>query len=75
MTTTANASDQTYRLPGLLYGLAGERSLNERELPWLSGYDGSRPVRAGNAAAGQVAGRFSRTSRGNLFAMRPRRRR
>jgi len=37
----------------IMYGLAGERYLPERELPWLPGYAGSRPVRVGNAAAGQ----------------------
>lgn len=34
----------------VLYGVAGERTLEERELPWLSGFLGSRPVRIGNAA-------------------------
>jgi GH15 family glucan-1,4-alpha-glucosidase len=37
----------------ILYGVAGERDLFERELDWLSGYEGSRPVRDGNAAAAQ----------------------
>jgi GH15 family glucan-1,4-alpha-glucosidase len=37
----------------ILYGLAGERRLTEVELPWLSGYQGARPVRIGNAASGQ----------------------
>jgi GH15 family glucan-1,4-alpha-glucosidase len=37
----------------ILYGLAGERRLPERELPWLPGYEGSRLVRVGNAAADQ----------------------
>ncbi len=37
----------------IMYGLAGERDLGERELGWLPGYEGSAPVRAGNAAAGQ----------------------
>src|SRR5262249_13295753 len=32
------------------YGLAGERRLPEIELPWLVGYEGSVPVRTGNAA-------------------------
>lgn len=35
----------------IMYGLAGERSLFERELPHLAGYADSRPVRIGNAAA------------------------
>jgi GH15 family glucan-1,4-alpha-glucosidase len=34
----------------VMYGLAGERRLPEFELPLLSGYAGSRPVRVGNAA-------------------------
>jgi GH15 family glucan-1,4-alpha-glucosidase len=34
----------------ILYGLAGERRLTELELDWLPGYEGSRPVRTGNAA-------------------------
>ncbi|HUF69613.1 MAG TPA: glycoside hydrolase family 15 protein [Longimicrobiales bacterium] len=37
----------------ILYGLAGERHVPEFEVPWLDGYEGSRPVRVGNAAAGQ----------------------
>jgi GH15 family glucan-1,4-alpha-glucosidase len=34
----------------IMYGLAGERRLTEIELPWLPGYEGSAPVRIGNAA-------------------------
>jgi GH15 family glucan-1,4-alpha-glucosidase len=37
----------------IMYGLAGERRLTELELGWLPGYEGSRPVRIGNAAAEQ----------------------
>ena len=37
----------------IMYGPAGERNLVESELPWLGGYEGSLPVRIGNAAAGQ----------------------
>jgi len=37
-----------------MYGVAGERRLNEYELPWLSGYEGSKPVRVGNAAVKQL---------------------
>ena len=37
----------------IMYGIAGERRLDEYELDWLPGYEGSRPVRVGNAAAGQ----------------------
>ncbi|HUK72129.1 MAG TPA: glycoside hydrolase family 15 protein [Streptosporangiaceae bacterium] len=36
-----------------LYGLGGERRLPELELGWLTGYEGARPVRIGNAAAEQ----------------------
>ncbi len=34
----------------IMYGLAGERRLTEFELDWLRGYEGSAPVRIGNAA-------------------------
>ncbi|MGW1103546.1 glycoside hydrolase family 15 protein [Streptomyces sp. NPDC002540] len=37
----------------IMYGLAGERRLPESELPWLSGYENSTPVRIGNAAVRQ----------------------
>jgi GH15 family glucan-1,4-alpha-glucosidase len=37
----------------IVYGLAGERDLLEWEVPWLPGYEGSRPVRVGNAASRQ----------------------
>jgi GH15 family glucan-1,4-alpha-glucosidase len=37
----------------IMYGVAGERRLDERELSWLQGYEASRPVRIGNAAVGQ----------------------
>jgi GH15 family glucan-1,4-alpha-glucosidase len=37
-----------------LYGLAGERWIMEWEVPWLRGYQGSGPVRIGNAASTQV---------------------
>jgi GH15 family glucan-1,4-alpha-glucosidase len=37
----------------IMYGLAGERRLAELTLGWLPGYADSRPVRIGNAAAGQ----------------------
>jgi GH15 family glucan-1,4-alpha-glucosidase len=38
----------------IMYGLAGERRLPEWEVGWLPGYDGSEPVRVGNAAAAQL---------------------
>jgi GH15 family glucan-1,4-alpha-glucosidase len=34
----------------ILYGVGGERRVPEYELDWLSGYEGSQPVRIGNAA-------------------------
>jgi GH15 family glucan-1,4-alpha-glucosidase len=37
----------------IMYGLAGERRLIEFELPWLAGYENSKPVRVGNAASSQ----------------------
>lgn len=37
----------------IMYGLAGERDLPERELSWLPGYAGSVPVRVGNGAVDQ----------------------
>jgi GH15 family glucan-1,4-alpha-glucosidase len=37
----------------IMYGTEGQRYLDERELDWLPGYEGSSPVRVGNAAAGQ----------------------
>ena len=36
-----------------MYGLGGERRLTEFELPHLPGYEGSSPVRIGNAASEQ----------------------
>jgi GH15 family glucan-1,4-alpha-glucosidase len=38
----------------IMYGLAGERRLDERELEWLPGYEQSEPVRIGNAASEQL---------------------
>jgi len=37
----------------IMYGVAGERRLSEGTLDWLPGYEGSRPVRVGNAASEQ----------------------
>ncbi len=36
-----------------IYGVRGERRLEEFEIPWLSGYENSKPVRIGNAASNQ----------------------
>jgi GH15 family glucan-1,4-alpha-glucosidase len=38
----------------IMYGIAGERRLTEFEVPWLSGYEASQPVRIGNAASEQL---------------------
>ncbi len=38
----------------ILYGLAGERRTMEWEVDWLPGFEGSRPVRVGNAAHRQL---------------------
>ncbi|HYZ42523.1 MAG TPA: glycoside hydrolase family 15 protein [Stellaceae bacterium] len=38
----------------IMYGLGGERRLTEWEVPWLPGYEDSRPVRIGNAAVKQT---------------------
>jgi GH15 family glucan-1,4-alpha-glucosidase len=37
----------------IMYGVAGERRLAEWEADWLPGYEGSAPVRIGNAAVNQ----------------------
>ncbi|MGW0997910.1 glycoside hydrolase family 15 protein [Streptomyces sp. NPDC002523] len=38
----------------IMYGLAGERRLPEWELPWLTGFADSMPVRVGNGAVDQL---------------------
>lgn len=58
----------------IMYGISGERRLPEWEVPWLPGYEGSRPVRVGNAAAlqkqldvfGEVADALYQAHRGGL---------
>jgi GH15 family glucan-1,4-alpha-glucosidase len=37
----------------IMYALDGSRRIPESEIPWLSGYEHSAPVRVGNAAADQ----------------------
>ena len=46
----AGSADQVQTL----YGVAGERRCLEWEIPWLGGYEGSKPVRVGNAAHKQL---------------------
>jgi GH15 family glucan-1,4-alpha-glucosidase len=61
----AGAPDQVQTL----YGIRGERQIVEWEAGWLPGYEGSRPVRIGNAAVeqfqldvfGEVVSALSRT--------------
>jgi GH15 family glucan-1,4-alpha-glucosidase len=58
----------------ILYGVSGERRIAEFEIPWLSGYENSRPVRIGNAAAtqfqldvyGEIVGAIYESSRAGL---------
>ena len=38
----------------IMYGLDGRHRLPEQQLEWLAGYEGSRPVRTGNAASEQL---------------------
>ena len=38
----------------IMYGIRGERRLTEWRVPWLPGYENSRPVRIGNAAHNQL---------------------
>ncbi len=38
----------------IMYGIRGERHLLEWEVDWLPGYEGSKPVRVGNAASNQL---------------------
>jgi GH15 family glucan-1,4-alpha-glucosidase len=60
----------------IMYGLAGERLLLEFEIPWLPGYESSRPVRVGNAAHeqlqldvyGEVMDALHQARRGGLVA-------
>jgi GH15 family glucan-1,4-alpha-glucosidase len=58
----------------IMYGIAGERRLREWQVPWLPGYENSRPVRIGNAAHaqhqldiyGEVMDALHQTRRGGL---------
>jgi GH15 family glucan-1,4-alpha-glucosidase len=63
----------------IMYGIAGERRLPESEVPWLPGYEDSRPVRLGNAAStqqqldvfGEVADAVHHARRGSLAPSAP----
>lgn len=48
--TVAGSPDQMQ----IMYGIAGERRLDEWQVPWLPGFADSAPVRIGNAAANQL---------------------
>jgi GH15 family glucan-1,4-alpha-glucosidase len=37
----------------IMYAVDGERRLSEEQIPWLAGYENSKPVRIGNAASNQ----------------------
>lgn len=58
----------------IMYGVRGERRLPEFEVSWLDGYEGSKPVRVGNAAAtqfqldifGEVIGSMYRASEAGI---------
>jgi GH15 family glucan-1,4-alpha-glucosidase len=63
----------------IVYGVGGERRLAEWELDWLPGFEGSQPVRVGNAAAeqeqidvyGEVTDALYQARRHNLPASLP----
>ena len=38
----------------IMYGITGERHIADWEVAWLPGYEGSSPVRVGNAAQSQI---------------------
>jgi GH15 family glucan-1,4-alpha-glucosidase len=54
----------------IMYGVQGERRLTELEVDWLPGYEGSAPVRVGNAAHGQFQIDVYGETIGSLHLMR-----
>ncbi len=60
----------------IMYGIAGERRLDEWEVEGLAGYEGSKPVRIGNAASkqiqldvfGEVCSALNQARRGKLLS-------
>ena len=54
MTSSAGGGASEEHSLQIMYGITGEHDLSERELPWLGGWRGSRPVRVGNGAWGQT---------------------
>jgi GH15 family glucan-1,4-alpha-glucosidase len=60
----------------ITYGVTGERRLREWEAEWLAGYEGSRPVRIGNAAHqqfqldvyGELMDSFHQARKGDLLS-------
>jgi alpha,alpha-trehalase len=50
MTSSAGAHVGDRDMQQIMFGIGGEHDLSERELPHLSGYRGSQPVRIGNGA-------------------------
>ncbi len=54
----------------IMYGVQGERRLTEFEVDWLPGYEGSAPVRIGNAAHGQFQLDVYGETLGSLHLMR-----
>jgi GH15 family glucan-1,4-alpha-glucosidase len=52
--TAAGGTDHGQEPVQILYGIGGERRIDEHELDHLDGYRGSRPVRIGNGAWNQT---------------------
>ena len=62
----------------IMYGICGERYIADWEVPWLTGYEGSTPIRIGNAAQkqtqqdiyGEVASAFFRAREAGVASQR-----